>query len=498
MAATCQIGRISVERYASAFGIQHSAPRISWRFEGDAVDWRQASYDLRLEGPNRQPEVFQGDSEASVLVEWPFSPLQSRERVTLHVRATSTAVMATDWATLNVEAGLLDRSNWSAALTLAGPQLADAPKRPVLLRKRFVLPTSFTTARLYSTALGLYEVSINGTVVGDHVLSPGWQSYKYRLHYQAFDISEYLRPGNNELVAWVAEGWYAGRLGWGEGRRNVYGSEPGLVAQVEVDGQALILTGDDGWEWAFGPLVSSELYDGEIVDLNSPVGPWQPARGASLPSVSLIAPESPPVRRKRVITAVEHLVSPSGASIIDFGQNLVGWIRIRKTPPSNTTLVFRHAEVLEHQELGVRPLRHAKATDSVRVGQGPAALGWEPKFTFHGFRYVQVDGWPNLDKDCIEAVVVHTDMERLGDFACSHSWLTRFHENTLWGLRGNFVSVPTDCPQRDERLGWTGDLQVGCLQSASLKAGILPDSQLPVRHGRNDQPLAPGSCAGAA
>jgi alpha-L-rhamnosidase len=221
-----------VERYASAFGIQHSAPRISWRFEGDAVDWRQASYDLRLEGPNRQPEVFHGDSEASVLVEWPFSPLQSRERVTLHVRATSTAVMATDWATLNVEAGLLDRSNWSAALTLAGPQLADAPKRPVLLRKRFVLPTSFTTARLYSTALGLYEVSINGTVVGDHVLSPGWQSYKYRLHYQAFDISEYLRPGNNELVAWVAEGWYAGRLGWGEGRRNVYGSEPGLVAQV--------------------------------------------------------------------------------------------------------------------------------------------------------------------------------------------------------------------------------------------------------------------------
>jgi alpha-L-rhamnosidase len=215
-------------------------------------------------------------------------------------------------------------------------------------------------------------------------------------------------------------------------------------------------------------LTASEIYDGESYDYTASDETPKPARSMSRPSTRWISPEAPSVRRQQVLPAIKVVTTPTGKKVLDFGQNLVGFARIIKSPPSNSTLTLKHAEVMERQELGTRPLRICKATDVIKIGNGSDAVGHEPKFTFHGFRYLQVEGWEDVSADCFEAVVIYSDMERTGDFECSHSGLSRYHLNTLWGLRGNFVSVPTDCPQRDERLGWTGDLQAFCSTASYL------------------------------
>lgn len=460
---TCEIDKITLERYASTFGIGHDKPRISWRFKGDARDWVQQSYRIRIVR-NGQEESYNVDSSQSTYVSWPSRPIRPRERLELSVLAVSEAGVSTGWKTLQVERGL-STSDWSAQVSL-GPKLDDLSltKRPFLLRRKFHLECT-DNARLYITALGLYEATLNGQRIGDYLLAPGWQSYSHRLHYQSHDISAHARIGDNVLEVWVGEGWYAGRLGWAGGNRNMYGEEIGLIAQLEVDGVEVVRTGEEGWEWSYGALLSSELYDGESVDLNLRNEDWKPARSIARPETLLVAPESPPIRATEVIKPVEIIKTPSGTTIIDFGQNFVGWVRMNRLP-SNATITLRHAEVLEHGELGTRPLRVCKATDTIITPRtdkrGLVDVSWEPKFTFHGFRYVQVDGYGQINLEDIEGVVVHSDMERLGEFECSHEWMTKFHRNTVWGLRGNFVSIPTDCPQRDERMGWTGDLQVRC------------------------------------
>ena len=453
---SCTISKVNLERYSSPRALFHKTPRISWRFSGEARDWQQASYDLRLEraGETHHHHV---DTDQSVFNPWPFPPLSSRDRFKFSVRAISKTGLPTNWFSIDGEVALLERSDWTAVTTYGEQQAAGAPKRPFVLRHTFLnrSPQS-DNARLYITALGVYQAALNGQPVGDQVLSPGWQSYKHRLHYQTFNVSEHLKEGYNVFTCWVGEGWYAGRLGWEGGWWDSYGEgKLGLIAQLEIDGKTVLSTGSDGWESAYGHLLASELYDGEIFDMNHVVTGWKPTTSGPLPTAKLISPEAPPVRRQERLAVQKVITTPSGQTILDFGQNLVGWVRFLQSPPSGSTVILRHAEVLEHGELGTRPLRICKATDTITRG----TAGWEPTFTFHGFRYVQVEGW-TVTSSSVEAVVIYSDMERLGDFTCSHPGLTKFHENTLWGLRGNFVSVPTDCPQRDERLGWTGDLQV--------------------------------------
>ena len=191
------------------------------------------------------------------------------------------------------------------------------------------------------------------------------------------------------------------------------------------------------------------------------------------PRPDIVTPQArvaPPVRRFERLPVREVITSPSGKTLLDFGQNLVGRLRLDVAGPAGTVITLRHAEVLEHGELGTRPLRAAAATDRYTL-RGGGAGDWEPEFTFHGFRYAEVEGWPGeLDPSAISAVVVHSDMERTGWFSCSDDLVNRLHENVVWGQRGNFLSVPTDCPQRDERLGWTGDIQV-----------FAPTASVPVR-----------------
>jgi alpha-L-rhamnosidase len=319
----------------------------------------------------------------------------------------------------------------------------------------------------------VYEVQINGVVVGDHVLAPGWTSYHNRLRYQTFDVTDLLREGHNAIGAILGDGWYRGRLGFDGGRRNIYGDRLALMAQLEIDyapGRSVRIVTDETWRAAQGPILASDLYDGETYDArlerpvwSSPVyddSDWEGVRQIDRDLDTLVAPSGPPVRRTELVAPVAITTSPSGHTIVDFGQNLVGRLRLTVHGEAGQTITLRHAEVLENGELCTRPLRTAQATDRYTLG-GEGVETWEPRFTFHGFRYAEVEGWPGrLGVDDLRAVVCHSDLERTGWFECSDPLINRLHENVVWSMRGNFLDVPTDCPQRDERLGWTGDIQV--------------------------------------
>lgn len=347
---------------------------------------------------------------------------------------------------------------------------------PVLVRREVRIPAGAERARLYVTALGVYEVEINGATVGDHVLAPGWTSYHHRLRVETFDVTDLVRPGENAVGVWLAEGWYGGRLGWAGGRR-VYGHQLAILAQLEVtraDGsiQTVATAADGTWRAHAGPIVASGIYDGETYDArreqpawSSPGfdgSAWTPVVALERAPDGLVARTGPPVRRTELLEPVAVTTSPSGRTLVDFGQNLVGRVRLTVSGEAGTTVALRHAEVLMDGELCTEPLRVAEATDRYTLRGGEVET-WEPRFTFHGFRYVEVDGWPGGGIPAagdLTAVVCHSDMERTGWFHCSDERITKLHENVVWSMRGNFLDVPTDCPQRDERLGWTGDLCV--------------------------------------
>jgi alpha-L-rhamnosidase len=451
------IKRVTFKHFEPGQAIGVASPRLSWRFAGDAKDWYQRSYDIRLTRKGRE-QTFHVETHESVLVPWPDSPLQSREQVTVRMAVTGHDGLTTEWFETRVEAALLLPSDWAAKVVTGGEEPEDGAKTPLYFQKRFELASTIGSARLYITALGLYEIEINGKRVGDHVLAPGWHSYEFRHAFQTHDISTLLQPGDNEVTATVGEGWWAGRLGFQGGKRNIWGSRLGLFAQLEIDGDIVLRT-DETWAWTTGKLVTSEIYDGEVMDTTKALGKWAPVEILPFPRGHLSSAQAPPMRRTQEISAVEIVLTPAGKTVIDFGQNLVGWLRWNKQLDGTGTVTIRHAEVMEHGELGVRPLRICKATDTVVLG-GPTK-GYEPSFTFHGFRYAEIDGIPHgtINLEDFTAIVVHTDFERTGTFDSSHKLVNQLYSNVCWGMRGNFLSVPTDCPQRDERLCWTGDLE---------------------------------------
>ena len=465
-----------LEHHREPLGIGESRPRLSWRTETDAPGWTQQAY--RVEITDRDGRVLTDtgrvNSAESVLVDWPGAELGSRSRVGVRARVWGEDAEPSDWSPVTwAETGLLTRTDWTARPVTPDRHPSDAPLPVALLHRTFTLTEPIASARLYITAYGVYEAEINGTRVGDHVLAPGWTSYHHRLRYQTFDVTALLGEGDNAIGALLGEGWYTGRLGFHGGRRNLYGEHRALLAQLEVthpDGTVTTVGTDGTWRATTGPIARSELYDGEVHDArlaragwSTPghdTSDWSPVTELPAPAAELVAPTGPPVRRTQTLAPVDVITTPSGRTVLDFGQNLVGRLRIRVSGPAGHTVTLRHAEVLENGELGVRPLRVARATDTYTLA-GHGVETYEPRFTFHGFRYAEVGDWPGeLDPAAVEAVVLHTDMARTGWFESSHELVDRLHENVVWGMRGNFLDIPTDCPQRDERLGWTGDIQV--------------------------------------
>ncbi|NUR06717.1 MAG: family 78 glycoside hydrolase catalytic domain [Nocardioidaceae bacterium] len=367
--------------------------------------------------------------------------------------------------------------HWTAAMISPVEELDGAP----LLRTEVVLDEGHgevADARLHVSALGVFEATLNGTAVSDDVLSPGWSSYEWRLRYRTYDVAAQLRQ-TTVLGLALGNGWYRGRLTW-SGQRALYGDRLGAIAQLEVtfaDGHRQVVVTDRSWTAGPSAVVADDLYDGQTIDARRRDDSW--TRPGADPEgwvgvevldfdTSLLTPYvGPPVVRHEVVRPVEIWTSPSGRTLVDFGQNLVGWLRVRVRGEAGHQVTVRHAEVLEHEELGVRPLRTAEATDRFVLSGGDDVF--EPTMTFHGFRYAEVEGWPGeLGADDLEAVVVHSDLRRTGSFECSDPMLNQLHRNVVWGLKGNFLDVPSDCPQRDERLGWTGDIAVFAPTAAFL------------------------------
>ncbi|WP_082978949.1 family 78 glycoside hydrolase catalytic domain [Arthrobacter sp. B6] len=478
-------------------GLGTGTPRLSWSVPTADAAYSQTAYEVEVTRTG-QAEVYRVESPEQVLVPWPAPALSSREQAEVRLRVAHNS----DWSGWSekslVEAGLLNTDDWQADFISpvgVGGQDMPAP----ILAGTIDVPVEVAKARLYATAHGIYVATLNGQRIDDSVLAPGWTSYENRLRYHTYDVTALVRQGANTLDMLLGNGWYRGRLGF-ENKRALYGDRLAVLAQLEVttvDGGTYVLLSDGSWTARESNILSDDLYDGQRTDLRVRNAVGAPATGtveAITADLSrLVAPEGPAIRPTEVIQAQSVFTSPSGQTLVDFGQNLVGWVRLRAhNLPAGSEVVIRHAEVLENSELCTEPLRTAKATDSYLVA-GAAEETLEPELTLHGFRYAEVAGVRGLRAEDIEAVVVGSDLRRTGWFSSSNELLNRFHENVVWSVRGNFVDVPTDCPQRDERLGWTGDIQVfaptasflfdsaGFLRSwlADLAAEQLPDGSVP-------------------
>ncbi|MFC5790256.1 alpha-L-rhamnosidase [Agromyces tardus] len=360
-------------------------------------------------------------------------------------------------------------SQWHASFISGG-----SPARPgdpaSYFRREFAVAEGLRRATLLVTALGIVEPYLNGVRVGDEVLAPGWTSYRHRINVSSHDVTDLIAAGENAVGAIVGEGWAVGRLGW-EDRRVHYADRPALFLQLELeygDRTEVIGTGPE-FRVGTGAVRANGIYDGETYD--APLEPegwssagfddsdWASAEPIEWNLEALEVGIAPPIRRIDELAPVEILTSPSGKTIVDVGQNISGWVRITLTGEAGWTITLRHAEALTPDgELEPESNRRADATDRYTL-RGGAEETWEPRFTFHGFRYVEVDGWPGeLSVDAVRAVVVHSEMTRTGWFETSDPLVTKLHANAVWSMRDNFVGIPTDCPQRDERMGWTGDI----------------------------------------
>jgi alpha-L-rhamnosidase len=459
--------RVTAEYATDRTTVATARPRLSWMTEADVPGWIQARAEVELDGG----AAVQLEGRESVLVEWPFEPLAAGGVHSVRVRVTGEDGVASPWsAPQPVVAGFLPEGGWTAQLV----GLADPVRegRPALVRGVFAVDGPVRRATLHATAHGVYQAEVNGREVDDEVLKPGWTPYAQRLVHETTDVTQLLVEGENAVGVWLSGGWYCERFGF-RAADLVYGAQPAVAVQLVIeyaDGRTeTVASGPDWRATGEGPLTAGGIYAGESFDARRALpgwsapgfddSGWAPVRVEA----TTVVPEAratPAARRTEEVPVQEVLTTPSGATVLDFGQNLVGWLRITVSGEAGREVVLRHAEVLEHGEIATRPLRRAEATDRYTLaGGGPET--WEPRSTFHGFRYVQVEGWPGeLDPAAVVAVVVHTDMRRTGWFESSSELVDRLHENVVWGMRGNFLHVPTDCPQRDERLGWTGDIQV--------------------------------------
>ncbi|WP_245861497.1 alpha-L-rhamnosidase [Microbacterium aurantiacum] len=461
-----------------------------------AAGFAQVSYEIQIDRSGAI-DTFAVASADQVLVPWPGAPLRSREQVSVRVRVRDRSGNWSGWSEqVRAEAGLLDRRDWTAHFV--SPRGIGGVDQPApVLSTEFYLPEGAVSARLYSTAHGIYVADLNGHRVSEDQFAPGWTAYDARLRYQVYDVTALVAPGRNVLTALLGNGWYRGRLGY-LGDRGIYGDQLAFLAQLEItmaSGDVISIATDSHWRAAESGIIADDFYNGQTVDLRHPFPhtATHDVDDIETDHSLLVAAEGPPVRKTQVLPAQRVWRSPSGLTLVDFGQNAVGRVRLRvRESRAGQQVLIRHAEVMENDELGTRPLRAAEATDKFFLRGGTSEI-LEPLFTFHGFRYAEVTGVEDLRADDIELVVLGSELRRTGWFTSSDAHLNQLHQNVVWGMRGNFLDVPTDCPQRDERLGWTGDIQIfaptaaflydvrGFLSSwlADLSAEQLPDGTVP-------------------
>jgi len=478
------VTHLRCEYKVDPLGIDVKKPRLSWELESAEKGVMQTSYEIRVAesevGLTKGKVIWESgkqESDASIQVEYGGPALESRRIYYWRVRVGDNHGHLSEWSHIaRWEMGLLDAADWKA--NWITPNLVeDATKSnpSPMLRREFALNSKkkLERARIYATAMGLYELSLNGMRVGDQYFTPGWTAYDFRYQYQTYDVTSELKKGKNCLGAMLGDGWFRGRLAWNN-KRNSYGKKVALLAQLVItyaDGTQEILGTDDKWKAATGAVLESDIYNGETYDARLEKTGWDEAgykdaewKGVTVvdaPKAKLVASAGPPVKEIEEIKPVKVFKTPAGDTVLDMGQNMVGWMRFHLSAPAGTTVTLRHAEVLDRDaNFYTENLRSAK--EAIRyTSKGAGTETFEPHFTFQGFRYVAVSGWPGEVKpEEFTGVVVHSAMARTGNFESSSALLNQLEHNIIWGQKGNFVDVPTDCPQRDERLGWTGDAEV--------------------------------------
>ena len=478
-AQSVTITQPTCEYRTNPVGLDVRVPRLSWKLVSKNRDVMQTAYEIRVSEDARalvknnnllwtSGKVV---SDQSAFINYGGPALQSRQRCYWQVRVWDNKGKVSSWSEVNYwETGLIDHSDWSAKW-IEAEAITDGAVGPVpVFFRSFPVSAPVKSARLYITAHGIYEAKLNGKNISNHLLAPGWTSYHKRLQYQTYDVTSLLKTGDNTAVVTVGDGWYRGFLEWG-GNRNWYGKEAGLLYQLEItfaDGKKQTIVSDRDWKSSFdGPIRTSDIYNGETFDsrLDKPVTAavaknWKGVREVDTLLDNLVAQQGLPVTRHEQFKALKVIKTPKGETVIDFGQNLVGWVQVKIKGQAGDTLKINHAEVLDKAgNFYIDNLRAARQENNYILDGTDQFM--EPHFTFQGFRYVKITGLhsePN--KDNFTAVAIYSDMQPTGTFSSSNSLVNQLQHNIQWGQKGNFVDIPTDCPQRDERLGWTGDAQV--------------------------------------
>ncbi len=494
--------QLRCEYHDNPIGLDQTQPRLSWQINEpqQARNVVQSAYQIQVAGSLQNLEWDKADlwdsgkvlSAENTHIVYAGAALTSRQRCYWRVRTWNGNDESSPWSQISFwEMGLLQQADWQAAWVMGpvrGNDVAVGAHPSPMLRRVLSIPGAVRQARLYVTAHGLYEMHVNGQRVGDDCFTPGWTDYHKRLPYQTYDVTSLVKQGDNVIGAMLGDGWYCGHIGF-QGKSKHYGDEPALLAQLELemaDGRSLVVTSDSAWKVSTdGPIRGNDFFDGEVFDARLEIkgwcepgfddANWQPVRAAAIDwqkGAALVAGVGPRVKRMETVTSqkVTTLESAAGGYLFDLAQNFAGWVRLQipNEVQAGTRITLRYGETMNPDgSLYVSNLRRAKATD-VYISAGGAAV-WEPRFTFHGFRYVEItlqneQGQPithlKPDTSWVTGIVLYSQTPAHGEFACSHELVNQLQHNIQWGQRSNFLEVPTDCPQRDERLGWTGDAQV--------------------------------------
>jgi alpha-L-rhamnosidase len=477
LVSTAQVNVINLltENRVNPAGLDITQPRFTWQLNSEKRNITQSAYELKV-NTGKTPLWSTGKvmSDQSVHLLYSGPALQSGKKYTWMVRIWDNKGNVSSWSEpATFEMAFLKITDWKARWIEPGypedPVLQPSP----LMRKQFTISRKVTSATAYISAHGMYEAHINGQRVGDSYLTPGWTAYKYRLQYQVYDITTLLKSGPNALGVMLGNGWYRGTIGF-RNNVNVYGKDIALLCQIDIfyaDGTSETVISDESWKSSTGAVMYSEIYNGETIDARlektgwtlpgyDDTG-WTHAKVVDHPLHILVATANEPVKKHETFVPQKIITTPKGEKVIDFGQNLVGWVQMKVTGKAGDKIVLSHAEALDKEgNFYTENLRAAKAQD-VFILKGGSEEMFEPHFTWHGFRYLRVEGYPGeIKPENFMAVTLYSDMKPTGTFTSSNALINQLQHNIQWGQKGNFLDVPTDCPQRDERLGWTGDAQV--------------------------------------
>ena len=442
-----------------------TAPRFSWKLKSEGKNVLQIAYQIQVMREGRFVwESGRVDTEQSILI--PYGGEALMPFSVYHVKVSAWDNLGELHETAGrFETGLMDQP-WQARWITHSLSVEET-FCPVFVRG-FSLSGAIRRARLYATACGMYEAAVNGTKAGDAFFAPGWTSYHNRVQYQTYDITDLVKPGDNEITITLGNGWYKSELGF-DARPNIYGDRTALMAMLRVeyeDGTVAVFGTDENWDVKSGPIRFSEIYHGETQDLTLPAKSLgKAALFKGMDTIGrIVAQESEPVRVTRRFPVREKIVTPKGEIVFDFGQNMTGLVEVTLPKLTGEKLVIRHAETLDKDgNFYTENLRTARCSDTYTYGDADVGRVIMPHFTFHGFRYICVEGTDaDVDASRFTACAMHTDMRETGSFRTDNKLITQLQSNIQWGQRDNFVDIPTDCPQRDERLGWTGDAQVFC------------------------------------